>query len=127
MSELTLYGNLYAIQEQLLRIKTVTDYFNLHGFALLQPDEEWHYFHRDDTRVCPTCLDFGFEFTFRGDEIPTRFPHHEFETWYIIKPKVHVTYPDLKGKCRCHLTLQNPLEVFERRLHDAKLDVLIDV
>lgn len=118
---MTVKGTLDEIREKLLTITAVIAYRKAFGWPLFQNDEEWQYDSEKDDRVCYLCREFEAARIFRGGQIPILFPDYEVVEWYLIRPRVHITHPEMKGECRCILTLSYPLEMIEQRLHSEKM------
>lgn len=126
MSEETvLRGSLEVIQRQALAVSEIIKRRGSEGWPIFQSDEKWHYETKMDDNVCPVCEKFEAR-EFRGDSIPTTFPHYYYyplAELRIAYPRTHQPDPSLfrNSLCRCRLIWENPLECLEARLHDEKI------
>lgn len=120
---ITVSGDIRTVQSTLRRLSETIKNREALGFDSLAHEAEWMYITERDDRVCFFCR--KFEHTIhRGDYIPRRFPDYSFIDDRHIAPQIHVTYPFLKGVCRCVLEAVNVGEFTEKQLHEEKLTVL---
>lgn len=128
MNEIVFRGPLELLREQALIISDILKNRSLEGFTIFQADEVWLYETEKDNRVCPICEAFGNTQNFSGDVISTVFPYYQYfsSNPFVVYPRVH--QPDLSKffdkECRCTVTLQNPLDCLEEKLHNEKLEGL---
>lgn len=113
-------GTPAEILTRLESLKRVTQRRKEEGFRIYQEDEDWTYTPIYDERLCPVCESFGGEWN--GVQVGIEFKDiksvHPFRQLANDEryPNVHVTYPWLRGDCRCVLRLNDYLFTFNLRL-----------
>jgi len=96
-------GGLEAILFKLMSIKGLIEMRKAIGWELFQEDENWIYTTQEDERVCLTCEEFGLNRVYGGIDVPIEFPDKIILEPTHVYPNIHITYPSLKGDCRCDL------------------------
>ena len=89
------------------------------GWPLFMDDETWTYYAKSDFHTCDVCEEFHYIGKFSGPEVLTKFPQwSRTGDQYTIMPNVHddPRYSFLYEKCRCIMTMDNPLETLRDRL-----------
>ena len=125
----TLRGTPREILVQLIEAKKVTTMRKDEGWFLYQPDENWTYTpFAWDERLCPVCESFAGPWN--GTQIPAQLPdtnsEHPLQRLANNEryPNTHVTFPYLKGQCRCLLHFDNYLRTLAERLM-SEIEVMI--
>ena len=121
-------GTFEEIKQKILAISAVVEYRQIFGWRPFQSDETWWYLTHPEKSfmgVCPVCLGFEAQEQFTGDWIPDAFPDREqVDPLHLIRPRVHMSRPDLKGECRCELLWYNPVEVLAERLREEMVGAI---
>lgn len=66
---------------------------------------------------CSVCQTFAAIQQFNGDEVLQEFPDKEVIESTFVKPRVHITHPELYGTCRCRVEWPDPIPVLVERLN----------
>ena len=119
-SMVTVSGTIVDIKNKLLAISAIVKHRKYSGWPPFQSDETWWYVTHPEKSFegpCYVCLGFESQEEFRGDVIPSTFRDREqIDPLHLIRPRVHMSRPDLRGDCRCDLIWFNAVEVLAERL-----------